>query len=486
MNRRNDPLQVVADLRPVTLDHLIEHGYARHRDADLARAAADRAAHRTPARRRRSRAGHGRPRWYLVTGAVAAAAAVAAVLLTGTPPASRHLAPPAPRAHGAAPPRAAPARFTTARQVLLTAAAHVTSAPATGRYWRVQEISGLNLPGGTKAHPYDMTLATSYDQWNPRAAGQKEYEIGQRLGTRPATPADTAAWRAAGSPTTWHSGQDASLLGAIIQRGTYPWNLALSATTAASAPGASWVISDGTVGYVEGDEAGLTAAQFRQMPTTPAGVRAVLRHDAELTFCAQHPSAGCWTVDQLVWDEALFLLEDPVSAPVRSAVFKVMASLPGVRLLGPMTDPLGRRGYGLAAGPQDPGWLNYHPVSAVVIDPGTGALLATEDIGPIPRSLECETAVDTGGTVPKGEPVLKVTANGKTFTGKCVGPSFDGRSYQGQVDEYVAVVSAGWANGRPELPSSTRHDTVSFPGLPPAQLGQMYAVGIAAPIPLPS
>jgi hypothetical protein len=246
------------------------------------------------------------------------------------------------------------------------------------------------------------------------------------------------------------------------------------------------VVSDGIVGYVEGDEAGLTAAQFRQVPTSRRGVAALLRHDAEVTYCVQHPSAGCWTVDQLIWNEALFLLQDPVSAQVRSATFRVMASLPGVRLLGPMTDPLGRRGYGLAAGPQDPGWLNYHPVSAVVIDPDTGALLATEDIGPIPRSLECETATVTGGAVPQGEPVLKITVNGKTTAGKCIGPSYEGRSYPGQVDEYVALVSAGWTNAEPELPPSTHHDPVSFPGLPPAQLGQMYAVGIAAPIPLPS
>ena len=86
------------------------------------------------------------------------------------------------------------------------------------------------------------------------------------------------------------------------------------------------------------------------MPTRPSAVAALLRHYAEQTYCAQHPSSGCSSVDQIVWLEALYLLQDPVPAQVRSATFKVMASLPGVRLLGPMTDPLGRVGYGLAAG----------------------------------------------------------------------------------------------------------------------------------------
>jgi hypothetical protein len=216
---------------------------------------------------------------------------------------------------------------------------------------------------------------------------------------------------------------------------------------------------------VEGNEAGLKAAQFRQMPTTVAGVETVLRHYAELTFCAQHPTAGCWTVDQLVWNEALALLADPVSAQVRSATFKVMASLPGVRLLGPMTDPLGRHGYGLAAGPQDPGAARYHPVAAVVIDPRTGSLLATEHIGPMAPNLQCETVDPADGN---GKPVTTVHLPNRTITATCIGSSYEGRSYQNQVDDYTVLVSAGWTNASPALPPSTHEDPLGTPGaLPP-------------------
>ncbi len=290
--------------------------------------------------------------WITVGLAATAAAVAVAVLLSAAP----GVPPGAATGAGAAPhvtnqPRAArapAAQPMTARQILLTAAAHVASGPATGKYWRVTMVGGVTVPGGTKAHPYDISLRTYADQWNPGSAGAREWRIFQQLGTRPATPADASSWSAAGSPAKWHSGRPADNYLA-----DYPldWIGTLAASTAASARSASWQVSDGTVGFVEGDLAGLKAAQFRRMPTTPRLVEAVLRRYALRTRCGQTPgSPACSTVDQLIWAEALMLVQDPVSAPVRSATFKVMAGLPGVRLIGEMTDPLGRPGYALAAG----------------------------------------------------------------------------------------------------------------------------------------
>jgi hypothetical protein len=389
---------------------------------------------------------------------VAAAAAAAVALVVAVPGAVQrpsHGRPPGPGAHERT------AQPATARQVLLTAAAHVTDAPATGRYWRVRVITGLTFPGGTKAHPYDISLDISYDQWNPRSAGQKYWLISRELGTVPATQADASAWRAAGSPKKWRSGQ----FGDMIMGP--PWTRPLYATTAASALSATWTVSDGTVGFVEGDEAGLKAAQFRQMPTSQRGVAALLRRYYTATGCAKHPSS-CSPEDQFIWGEALFLLQDPVSARVRSATFKIMASLPGVRLLGPMTDPLGRPGYALATDSLVPGDnAYYHPVHAVVIDPRTGSLLATEDIAPMPRNVQCRTLAAADGAAGRGKPVVKLhLARGKQISLACVGPSFEGRSYPGQVDAFTVLVSAGWTDASPALPSS-RQQGLGFPGLPP-------------------
>jgi hypothetical protein len=248
-----------------------------------------------------------------------------------------------------------------------------------------------------------------------------------------------------------------------------PWVGELAASTAASARGASWQVSNGVVGFIEGDLPGLTAAQFRQVPTTPAGVKALLRHYYAETNCPSHP-AICSTEGQFLWSEALALLQDPVSAPVRSATFKVMASLPGVRLLGPMTDPLGRPGYGLSAGPNGLSFGGSNPVQAAVINTRTGSLLATEDIGPVPRNVKCLTfhVAAGGGSSPPGEPAVKVgSVNGKPIMGTCVGSSYEGRSYRDQVDSYTALVSAGWASASPVLPPpSTWTSDGSLPGDP--------------------
>jgi hypothetical protein len=166
----------------------------------------------------------------------------------------------------------------------------------------------------------------------------------------------------------------------------------------------------------------------------------------------------------------LFLLQDPVSARVRSATFKVMASLPGVRLLGPMTDPLGRHGYALATTSLEPGDnAYYHPVHAVVIDPRTGSLLETEDIAPMPRNVQCRTPLGlVGWPADRGKPVVKIPiGHGKQTSATCIGPSYDGRSYQGQVDAFTVLVSAAWTNASPALPAATQQG-LGFPGLNPS------------------
>ena len=465
---------LIRDANPVSTSDLAT-GDSPHAQRSLARILAERAGPGAGSRSRRTR--RARKRALFTVGVAALAAAVTAAVVVSAAPREAPRKPPgaAPRTHATTAHRAKREPAQTARQVLLTAAANVlngpTTGPTTGAYWRVHVITGIIWPAGTKANPYDISVAGSYDQWNPKTPGQKEFDIDQQLAARPATPADAAAWRAAGSPTTWRSGQlsnhnpNDSTLGS-------PWGFNLDASAVASARSATWTVSDGTIGYVEGDEAGLNAAQFAQVPTQPRAVAAFLRHYAEMTPCVQHPSSGCSTEDQIVWNEALFLLEDPVSASVRSATFKVMASLPGVRSLGPMTDPLGRSGYGLAAGPQDPGNPNYpNQVKAVVIDPASGTLLATEDVGPIPRSLQCSIQqYFVGRKLPKGfsGPVIQAgTLHGKRAVELCIGPSYLGRSYQGQVDDFVALVSAAWTNASPSLPHSTQEDPNGFPGLPP-------------------
>ena len=389
-----------------------------------------------------------RKRRLIMTGvaAVAAGAAAAGLLLAVPGPAHPRTptAVPGSKAHSSATP-AAP-QYTSAQQVLLAAAANVTTSAATsGKYWRLQEVTGVTWPAGTPAHPYDISVSESFDQWNPRSPGVKNWDIFKERGAVPATPADAAAWRAAGSPTSWRSGAEGGFHDGW-------WNGVLSTSTTHSLQGADWQRGNGIVGYVEGDEAGLTASQFAAVPTTQSGVLAfLLSYYKRFAGCQ-----GCSSKDSFLWLEGMALLQDPVSAPVRAAAFKVMASLPGVRSIGTVTDPLGRHGYGLLPGSLGdtvvPGMQNL-----VVIDPSTGSLLATEDIGPMPANVHCHT---------------------QRSRGDCVGPDFTGRSYQDQVDEYTALESAGWTDASPALPPpSARQASMLLPADPTEEFTPCWQTG---------
>ncbi len=369
----------------------------------------------------------------VASGAAAAALVLAVPGLTGAP--SPTVAP-GPKAHSSATPSAP--QYTSAQQVLQAAAANVTSAATSGQYWHMKLVSGIVFPGGTSAHPYDITLSTSYEDWLPSAGSGTGYVVDQVQGAVPATEADAAAWRAAGSPSSWNSGQDPRP--ATLSRGAIHWATQLVAQTAAGAPMVFHGPTTGTVGYVDNNSApGGTAAYFRQLPTSEKALKAMLRKIAHRPGC-DGPNSGCSPVDVFVMDEAIQLLGDPVSAPVKAADFKVIASLPGTRLLGATTDPLGRHGYGIVIGSpllgsEDPGAGGFHPVESVIVDPASGTLLADESIGPMPASVRCFVV---------------------TSSGACDGSAYVGRSFQGQVDAYDAFVSEGWTDTVPSMPAGAK------------------------------
>jgi len=198
-----------------------------------------------------------------------------------------------------------------------------------------------------------------------------------------------------------------------------------------------WQRSDGVVGYIEGDQPGLTARQFAAFPSSVARLRAYLFRRARLA-----PRALV-SVSYLVWDEATQLLTDPVSPQVRAATFRVLADLPRVRSLGLTRDPLNRPGYALRSGPK-----------VIVVDPVTGALLAYEYTRSVvayrPGETLCRVAGSYGviqGRWPRTGPV------GKNCT---YYPGYYGRAYDGPLSVYSAVVAVGWVNSLPPVPPATK------------------------------
>jgi hypothetical protein len=102
-----------------------------------------------------------------------------------------------------------------------------------------------------------------------------------------------------------------------------------------------------------------TLAQFQALPSQSAALAAAVRRAAlAQEQMSQVPSgkkiqfwkeSGLPTLGQDMFGVYMQLLKwDPIAPQVRAAVFRDLATLPGVKSAGPMSDPLGRPGFGIA------------------------------------------------------------------------------------------------------------------------------------------
>lgn len=101
---------------------------------------------------------------------------------------------------------------------------------------------------------------------------------------------------------------------------------------------------------------GITWAQLYALPTEPVALAAALRRYD--TGQGQNPD------QQLFSTVAELLGESPAAPPLRRALYRVAAAVPGVRAIGPVTDRAGRRGQGVSRDDEE-----------LVIDTATGQLL---------------------------------------------------------------------------------------------------------------
>jgi hypothetical protein len=102
-----------------------------------------------------------------------------------------------------------------------------------------------------------------------------------------------------------------------------------------------------------------TWSQLYTLPTDPTKLKAKLMADF-----GQVGGPDLFAAVETV------LVDSPAPPAVRSALFKVAASIPGIKIIGEYTDPLGRTGTALHIG-------HY----GLVVDPATGAVLDETDSG---------------------------------------------------------------------------------------------------------
>lgn len=272
-----------------------------------------------------------------VTAAAAAALAVIALI-----PAART---PAPSAAGSpsaaylpyagAVPTANAGGTTDGRAVLLTAATRVAraAAPAPRRYWVTTGTVGTFVQLGPADDRYMVLEEVADQNWLARSPKDTSPQLAQLLGAAPVTAADSAAWRRDGSPARWtYTSQSDNL---EDPRG-YGGGLDFPLTTAGQ-PLTSFGAGYGAQQFPVGAK-GLTLAELRALPADPAKLEKLIK-------------AGGIEPDTPASAYLLLtvpaIMEMPVTPAVRAALYQMLASLPGMRSLGQVTDPTGQQGEGI-------------------------------------------------------------------------------------------------------------------------------------------
>jgi hypothetical protein len=225
-----------------------------------------------------------------------------------------------------------------ARGILLTAARTAAKAaqPAPERYYVTPGIVGNVLRVGPPGGRYLVLEVVSTQDWaaaNPRDGSP---DLSQARYVQAASPADKAAWRRDGSPGVWqHVGQETGLADPVAA--TDGWLRPLSAAPGKLAAGSAVY---GAQPFIVGDRF-LSLRQLQALPANPAKLKALL-----LAGWSAHESTG--TATSYLFQTVPTVLEMPVTPAVRSALYKLLASLPGVQSIGRITDVAGQQGVAVA------------------------------------------------------------------------------------------------------------------------------------------
>ncbi|TMR24149.1 hypothetical protein ETD86_05365 [Nonomuraea turkmeniaca] len=383
--------RMFAELKPAALDELTEEAYRRRRSADLARAFAS----PRPAPRRRSR----RP-FLLLAGTVAAGltAAATVVALSGESAAPR---PPTPTPLAAQP--------VSPRSFLLAAATTAMREPATsGRYWYVRERTSYrvqSLPSDYQAKikalvqeqkrteerlkgdsdglaaakkeferkvtelkmaelPYLAFAADTRESWRAMKQGEPGRTVSnQDVAVTFGSPADEAAWQAAGSPK-------------LVDE---------EARTRV----------DDTERVLSIDNPSLTLQNLSALP----GAKDTLKRKLDALWQSS-PNTANADKNGYLWQTAVDLMTAPLQPGTRSALFEALADQPGITSQGQATDTLGRTGVALSA-------PTAHTITVrLIIDSETAELLQYEmwdrERPMLKVTLEQMGWSDTLGERPKG------------------------------------------------------------------------------------
>ena len=204
------------------------------------------------------------------------------------------------------------------------------------RYYVTPGIVGNFIRVGPADNRYTVLEVVNRQYWAATNPHDGSPDMSQALSVRLATSADEAAWRRDGSPRVWKDvGQSVGLAEPVgVSEG---WLLPLSA-----APGKLTALTAayGSQPFNVGDKS-LSLRQLRALPADPARLKTLL-------LAGWSPAAGLGSTTSYLFQTIPAVLEMPVTPAVRAALYTLLASLPGVRSLGAVTDVAGQAGVAVA------------------------------------------------------------------------------------------------------------------------------------------
>jgi hypothetical protein len=219
-----------------------------------------------------------------------------------------------------------------AQVLLLTAAEHTLTQPDPGKgaFWASTSEEGQLIQVGKSGNRYAIMGTTTETTWVPAAADYLVLDS-RWAGAEPASGADKAAWKEAGSPSSWPKDP---LLGCPVDPD--------DAYTATAAKTSRVVKQGGRPARFQVLGESLTAEQVRALPSDPAALKAWL---IGVIKKQNLPHRTDVELGESLFDGVLNLLFDnPITPQVRSATYQVLAGMPGVTSQGAVKDAEGRRG----------------------------------------------------------------------------------------------------------------------------------------------
>jgi hypothetical protein len=255
--------------------------------------------------------------------------------------------------------------------------------PVPARYWVTSGTVGNFLKVGPANDPYLVLEEVGVQSWAARSPRDGSPYLSQALWVRPASLGDRAAWRRDGSPAVWKEiGQDTAL---ADPQGD-PGNALLLPLSAAPGKLTAGSAAHGSQPFLVGDKA-MSLRQLLALPADPARLKELL-----LKGSSHYPPGVSQSAYLL--QAVPPVLQMPVTPAVRSALYRMLAKMPGIRSLGTVKDVSGKQGAAVAYTGRYANCGNGIPVGGaslyrvlftscrvqqiLVIDPATGLPQAEE------------------------------------------------------------------------------------------------------------